>query len=398
MAVTLKDYPDDFPKDVRGVFDAMTFGGSFVIFGSAGIREQLYAGDFDGFEEVAVKSVASAVSGFKKIIRGLQKRKDLFIGDIKAGMIEKWKVIPDTTMIKGNEVVGYDRIRSQTILDGLHKDGLITKEEYEVGRHALKPVMEPRDLSEAVDVLKFHIVRWSPRDCLAGKTTLRDGTTYTLAQALVTPTVAKLDVYGWVQNNRFSEFSVVYEFRKGSEVLNPTKKTMDKLVESLNEGVIAYRESGNYFKVLKRIYSLAKLKGEKYIIDELTPILNSDLGRLYFINTDISTLLFLLEHHKNLPDEQLRIEVDQFIARLANVAIPAIVARSKAMNAEIRRIERLPLSKMSAPLKHLSEQINGVLQQKAKPYALKYSGFPLSGGGHPLLDIRAEYIGNHNLF
>lgn len=162
--------------------------------------------------------------------------------------------------------------------------------------------------------------------------------------------------------------------------------------------MVAYREAGNYFKVLKRIYSLAKLKGEKFIVNELNPILNSDLGRLYYINTDISTLLFLLEHHKNLPDEQLRIEVDQFIGRLSNVAIPAIVSRSKALNAEIRRIERLPLSKMSEPLKHLSEQINGVLQQKAKPYALKYSGFPLSGGGHPLLDIRAEYIGNHNLF
>jgi hypothetical protein len=395
MAITLKEYPDDYPKDVQSVFADMTMGGTFILLGSASIREQLYAGDFDGFEEVNVSSVASAVSKFKSVVRRLQKRKDLYVGDIKAGFIKKWKVLPDSAAIKKNAVVGYDAIYSQTVLEGLHKDGLITAEEYKAGKAALKPKMEPRDFTAASDILKFHVVRWTPKDILAGKTTLRDGSSYSLGQALTTPTVAKMDVIGWIQNNHFAEFSVVYEFHKGKEILNPTRQTMAKLSESLTESIIAYREVGNYFKVLKRIYSLARLKKDEPTLRDLTPILNSDLGRLYYVLTDINTLMFLLEHHKNLPEDELRLMVDQFIGRLSNVSIPAIVGRSKALNSEIRHIETLSLSKMSEPLKHLADTINSILQAKAKPFALKYSGNPLSGGGHPLLDARLHYVQKH---
>ena len=49
------------------------------------------------------------------------------------------------------------------------------------------------------------------------------------------------------------------------------------------------------------------------------PILNSDLGRLYVIQSDLGTLIGVLEDGTNLKMDTIRYEIDQFKARLANI-------------------------------------------------------------------------------
>jgi len=239
-----KSFPDDFSKDSADVLKSMVFGPGVKLVGSMSLRDQLYAGDYDAFETVNVVHMSTLVAKFKSIIRTLQQRKDCYIGDIKAGIVPRWNVLRDIKLVD-NKVTGYDHARIIADLTDMRDKDIITRKEWSDSLHLLKTHMTAEDYYLAVDDIKFHIVRWTPADVLAGKVTLRDGTTMSLAQAFMTPTIAKLDVVSLVANNRYVEFSVIYEFVKGSKTLNPTPKTLEDIREGLKDSFNAYRLAGN---------------------------------------------------------------------------------------------------------------------------------------------------------
>jgi hypothetical protein len=164
--------------------------------------------------------------------------------------------------------------------------------------------------------IKFHIIRWSVPEVLNGSKVLRDGRRFTLQEAFSSPTISKLDTIGLVQNNKYTDFSVIYEFHLGKEILNPSFEDIGK---SLSEDIVFYKNENNPFKVLKREYALAKFRGDEKTIKSLTPVLNSDLGRLYSLLSDVGTLIELLEDKHKVPLDKVRYEIDQFKARMANI-------------------------------------------------------------------------------
>jgi hypothetical protein len=144
---------------------------------------------------------------------------------------------------------------------------------------------------KAKDEVKFHIIRWTYKQILNGKQTLRDGRSYSLEEALLSPSIVKLDVIALVQT-KYSEFSVLYEFRNGKKVINKTTVDIEK---SLKDSILLYEAEGNPFKVLKRKFALAKLKNNLKDLEKYHSILNSEIGKLYIVYTDVSTLVSLLE-------------------------------------------------------------------------------------------------------
>jgi hypothetical protein len=353
-----------------------------------GLRGQLYAGDYDGYEIVNVRHLSDTVKRFQSNIKKLQGMANVTIGDIKAGEVPDWDILKGVT-IKDGVVAGYKAVEASSALDTLKKAGIISTTEYNGIRPLIKASLTSADYYRLKDKAKFHIVRWTPSEVLAGHIVLRDGKTLTLADAIQMPAIVKLDVIGLVGNNRYTEFSAVYEFKKGKKVLNPTPSSKADMIKSLHESIGAYASNGNYFKVIKRLFSLAKLTGEHELLDKLEPILNSDLGRLYYITGDIGTLLDLIERAKRASLPTIRFEIDQFINRLANVRLPTIVGKSPSLNKEIRRIEKLGINEMSAPLEKLKESIDGVLQKNARPIAEEH--MPKHGGLEfrlPLDDIQ----------
>lgn len=186
-----------------------------------------------------------------------------------------------------------------------------------------------------------------------------------MEQAFHTPGITKLDVIGLVANNRFTDFSVIYEFRCNGKVLNPEPI---EIRASLEESILAYLAEGNYFKVLKRIFALSKLLNDKKALEELTPILNSDLGRLYHIVGDIGTLINLLDEHKRVPLALIRFEIDQFISRLSNIyTLKDYLAKDDQIIGNIKRILKLPESRLKGELEKLKEELDSILQKNSKP-------------------------------
>lgn len=309
--VARKSYPDGYPIDALEIISKMSFssGRNVQIVGSMALRSQLYAGDYDTIETVQVKSIHEIVKKFQNIIRDLQNTSTTYIGDIKSGCVEEWKIIYNP----------YNYNQSRTKLDELHSLKIITSEEYRKGLHLLKPHLSKLELLKVSRELRFHIIRWKPDDILKGYKYLIDGRKFTLEKAFQTPTITKLDVVSWVQNNRFTDFSIIYIFKRGSKILNPG---MGDIEQSIRENIYVLNHEGNYFKMAKRMFALARLKGYTRIMKLLSYMFNGDLGRLYMVYGDLGTLESMFESSNKLPFDRIQFELDQFRGRLSNIGLP----------------------------------------------------------------------------
>lgn len=318
-----KEFPTNYSSDATRVLDAMSFtkGRSVGLLGSMSLRSQQYAGDYDAFEIVNLKENSDEIAlhslavRFKEIIKDVKGLPKTYIGDIKAGSVEDWRVLPRNAVVKDGKLEGMDVVFSRRKLDELEKAKVISPNEAKYGHSLLKGKMTPIRFLEAKQKLKFHIVRWSVEDVLRGSKRLRDGRTFTLEEAFSSPSITKMDVISYVQNNRYTDFSMIYYFRNNGKLLNPD---LYDFVDSIKENILYYEKKGNPFKVLKRKFALAKFERDATTIAKLTPILNSDLGRIYHVLGDIGTLIHLLEDEKPDP-KTVRFEIDQFKNRLSNV-------------------------------------------------------------------------------
>lgn len=321
--VRSKEFPTNYSSDATRVLDAMSFtkGRSVGLLGSMSIRSQQYAGDYDAFEIVNLKENSDEIAlhslavRFKEIVKDVKALPKTYIGDIKAGSVEDWRVLPRNAVVKDGKLEGMDVVFSRRKLDELEKAKVISPNEAKYGHSLLKGKMTPIRFLEAKQKLKFHIVRWSVEDVLRGSKRLRDGRTFTLEEAFLSPSITKMDVISYVQNNRYTDFSMIYYFRNNGKLLNPD---LYDFVDSIKENILYYEKKGNPFKVLKRKFALAKFERDATTIAKLTPILNSDLGRIYHVLGDIGTLIHLLEDEKPDP-KTVRFEIDQFKNRLSNV-------------------------------------------------------------------------------
>ena len=319
-----KEYPTNYPADAIAVLDSMsvTKGKGVELVGSMSLRSQQYAGDYDAndFVEMNMKTDKDALdhcaSLFKEAIRRTSKIPNLYIGDIKGGEVAEWRVFGEDTRVHNGQVVGYNAEVCRSKVRGLRKAQIITPTEEKEALALLPSNPTPIQLVKAKDSIKFNIVRWSVAEVLEGEKRLKDGRIFTLQDAFSSHAITKVDVVAWIQNNRYTEFAMIYFLSNHGKALNPVKFDYE---DSLKESILYYSSEGMYFKVLKRMFSLAKFKDDKKQMEKLTEILNSDLGRLYHIISDIRTLEFLLEEQSKLRLSDIKFEIDQFKGRMANI-------------------------------------------------------------------------------
>ena len=364
--VARKSYPDGYPVDALEILSKMSFsdGKNVQVVGSMALRSQIYAGDYDATEAVQVNSLYETARKFKNIIRELQETPLTYIGDIKAGSVEEWKVITEP----------YDYEQSKRKLDELRDSRIITPEEHRKGAQLLKPRLTKLELLEVRRELRFHIIRWKPADVLAGYKILVDGRKFTLKDAFQTPTITKLDVVSWVQNNRFTDFSIIYTFKRGSKILNPG---MGDIEQSIRENIYVLKHEGNYFKMAKRMFALARFKDYKRIMELLSTLFNGDLGRLYIVYGDLGTLESMFESSDRLPRDRIEFELDQFHGRLSNIGLPKYLENEKAI---IRDLDTLMETKDRAEglerIQKLKEKLYHLLTFYTKEYLNKHHIMP----------------------
>lgn len=342
-SITLKkSYPEGYPNDAVELLKSMSFtdGKAVNVVGSMSLRSQVYAGDYDAYEKVSFKGtktliVKRLVNKFKSIIKSIQKFPLTYIGDIKSGSVEEWRIIQRP----------YNQEKSFKKLEELYKLKIISRKEYEEGKKRFIKNPSELDLLLLEQDFRPNIIRWKVWEVLKGSKILKDGRKFTLEEAFQTPTITKLDIMSWVQNNRFTDFSMIYEFIINGETINPGIKDLEK---SILENIYVLHSEKKYYKMAKRLFSLAKYKNNIDVLEILSPLFNGDLGRLYIVYSDIGTIQDLFEYENNLPYSKLEFEFDQFKGRLSNISLPDYIKKEKSIFEKIDtlvRIEKLPTNK-----------------------------------------------------
>jgi hypothetical protein len=325
-----KTYPDEYPAEAVKVLNTMTFPGSdseLLILGSASLRSQHYAGDYDGYNKVK-GSLPNLIEEFKTIIRNLKKLPNVYISDIKAGEIEEWRVVPL------NRRKWKDKAAQK--IESLLRQKIIRKEE-------VAPIT---NYLIAKKDIKFHIIKWTPEEVLAGHKTLRDGRRYTLEEAFTAPAIVKLDTIAPVKG-KYTDFSVIYEFRDGEKRLNDFPMAPK---DSIQEDIKYYTMTNNPYKALKRKFALAKLQNNMPALKRYNKIINSELGKLYLVYSEVKTLADLLEAGR---------DVEGIQKILSTIGLPP------SLEADIKKVK----TKADYPiLRHIESE---VLKQLSKGTRLK---------------------------
>jgi hypothetical protein len=159
--------------------------------------------------------------------------------------------------------------------------------------------------------------------------------------------------------------SIIYKFKYNNKSLGVT--TIDILNDIYEDIMINYLQD-KFFKVLKRLFTISKLNHDKKELILLTNILNSDLGRLYSVISDINTILFILENYKNIPKVRLRDEIQEFRTRLSNIY--TLNQWMKIENYVLKHIANLQFIKSKTELYDKLKEIQEILNLILSYYSL----------------------------
>ena len=326
-----KDYPRSYPHDVLQIINTMSFnkGRDVKIMGSMALRSQLYAADYDCYENIHCEdpsdkhALTQLVRSFQKIVKQLHALPSCFLTDIKAGSIEEWRILPEKARVHKGKVIHLNIQEERRKIEQLEKHKILSRDEADAYLEKMTKNLSPEEFVIIKKDMRPNIVRWNASDVEKGFKILKDGRTYTLEEAFSSPVITKLDLIGWVEGNRFAEFSMIYKFFNNRQPLNLHS---DDVEQALKESILYFSLSNRWFKVAKRMFSYARFHDDLETMRILTPFLNSDLGRLYVILSDIQTILILLDGYNNVPKSKVVFELDQLRGRFANIyAIPGFL-------------------------------------------------------------------------
>ena len=98
----------------------------------------------------------------------------------------------------------------------------------------------------------------------------------------------KIDIIARI-DYKFTEVSCIYDFEDD--------KKDDDYIQSLQKDVRKYKKQGKYYKMLKRVFSLYKARGDKESLIQLTRFFNGPEGELYQETANLETIHRLRKIH-----------------------------------------------------------------------------------------------------
>nr|WPF46460.1 MAG: hypothetical protein [Lake Baikal virophage 3] len=314
-------YPEHFTEPTVKVLTLLSLSGDPEILGSASDRLVLYSADIDAIDTSQWKPEYPRI--IRERLRLLGKMSNVRIGDIKGGIVPEWNILSNGHFTKG-KVLGYNAYESREKVSNLFSRKIITKEEYDQALKLLVPHPSGLEFLVAQKELRFGIVRWTPKDIAVGFVKLRDGTTLSLENAMLQPTIFKIDLVFW-DNERFIDCEMLYRFKIKSRII--AEDNPEAIRKNIKESMLIFASQQNWMKVAKRMYLLAKADDAVTIQENLRDkIFNSDFGRLYGILSDAETLSILTEEGVTEEEKKhIHQEKDAMRERLSKITLPAFL-------------------------------------------------------------------------
>ncbi len=178
-------------------------------------------------------------------------------------------------------------------------------------------------------------LRWSYADMMRGTKTLENGRTVSFQECLLMKASLKLDMVV-VIDDRFVEFSDNYFLKLGEESnYFPHDISQDHVLNGLkHDYYFNIQSSGNLMKALKRLFSYLRLENEgknEAKLDKLVEFFNSETGMLYKINSEIKTIITIIDNtFRVAPRAQVRKNLSLILPELRGNATAPIRARLTA--------------------------------------------------------------------
>ncbi len=389
---TKKRNIESYDREVLKAISNVTYSGSRLQpFGSWTYRSQLYPGDIDLLDfwyECCSREEATEkyVKIFQNMIYKIMNKTSVYMGDIKTGIDRAF--IFDIGSLRyftpdGNwEIKDYHPDKIHKELKKLYNDDYLTKSEYEMFIKLSPNQIDNKQFEILRSTLRDKwLLRWTPKEIAQGYKVIRPNRKYTLAQSMNDPTMLKLDT--WTQvHGKFLEVSNIiflyYNNNKKSILMN--YKDPDHIIiapEELRKDVqllvfspLAFRP----FKALKRMWSIARMTKNINDVKKMTPIMQTDLGRLAQINSEIEVMILILKNlkdfpsHKEPPINKIKKQLDDIKYRIQNVYdIPLDMDNLIAVFNSMQKMNNDSLLKMLMELKEFFKKkidIRTVMEMK----------------------------------
>lgn len=146
--------------------------------------------------------------------------------------------------------------------------------------------------------VKGEPVRWNKTNIKTGSQIV-DGKRITLEECLLMPSTIKMDIVALIDGD-FVEFSDNYYLSvNGVKNYDDEEVSKNVLLKELEKSAKEYYDEPNYFKYLKRVFSIKTMKNQS--TKKLVEFFNSQVGLLNKSKTDLETLILVLENKFRKP-------------------------------------------------------------------------------------------------
>jgi hypothetical protein len=301
--IRVKKYKDDYTSDelsaIKGIIynplkiasdELINEKKTVILYGSAIFKSNVRAGDIDVMQLIPLDQQATSLQW---IIKKLEFNDDnlieYFIGDIKCGIVSKFKsLLKYIGSYKKGKIVGYDYNACKYSFN-LSND--FTE------RQLILP-KQIKSLNDYINYLKCYDLahelitrRWTPEDIKNGYVSNDDGTEYTLKQATYESELTKLDMFRFLNDNYKEITNSLFDDKK------EYKKDVfeDELTFNM---LIQYYAKGKLLKSIKRMYALKRMqKDEKMtlLLHDFTQ--RSIVGAYNSIINNLKVYIDIVERH-----------------------------------------------------------------------------------------------------
>lgn len=318
---------ESYSKDLKDNIKMLSFfpKGHATPFGSFIYKIQKYPGDVDLVEEYSENtSVDEVINSFmknlKRVVKDILSSKLHYFSEFKCGLDKRYDI--DI----GYCVNGFYDINPNLgkIALEFFDAGLFNKNEIDTLIKIIDGYVTTGDGYDIVFNIfrNRRVLRWTAEEILAGKKRA-NGQTFKLVDCLHDKTAVKIDVL-LLYNNRFIEMTnfVALEVGGPENWINIDMAAQHNLKVGLPIEIEKLYFSNYYyspFKMIKRMFSLARNQRDVHILSKIIPILSSDVSYLYQIKSEIDVILLILEKVKSPPMKTIKNELDLTKGRLVNI-------------------------------------------------------------------------------
>lgn len=339
-----------------------------------------YPADIDMFEKYetccdmdgAAKDVANK---FKDMGRKIAQKKDVYLGDFKAGYDNRYK-INIGHLNKHGKLLSYNPTNIRATIIALEHKGLLTKEQKDIWLSKVidQPLLQEYMALEKV-VRSKYVIRWSIEELIKGEKELPLGVMLSLENALSMKSIVKIDIWVYL-SGRYVEmtnwYMILYKDAKTRNIKNLSVKP-EKYQSSLVKDLLYYNNPvvNKYMKFAKRLWLYAVLKKDKKLMTSLYPLFSSGASKMYQIMGECETISLVLENvHK--PDmTSIVSNIEDWKTRLGTVMsdiLPIPVAHNIYMKIDDMLAHKYDSAFLIFGLEEIHDKLNQFVNRFVKLY------------------------------